>query len=208
MKKEILQDSFRTQVYKISADDYQVSAWSGGKTTEICMLPPTSKYRLNDFDYRISSATVEQEQSNFTSLPGYYRIILPLTKSLTLEHSSQRVKLVPYQQHFFDGGEVTKSYGRCTDFNLIFRKNFHGEIIPIRHQQTFELEPGSDAVCYLLNKGTIKYSSSVETFQKELLEKETLVVKSINRKTELTVTSDEQNPSEVWALLVLISKKE
>lgn len=208
MKTEILQDSFRTNAFTLTEEDYHVTDWSGGKTKEICMRPSTSKFQLIDFDYRVSSATVEQEQTNFTSMPGYYRIILPLENSLTLEHSSQRVTLVPYQQHFFDGGEVTKSYGKCVDFNLIYRKKFHGEIIPIRHQQTFELEPNTDAVCYFLNNGTVKYFNSSESFQKNLSTHQTLVVTSVHQKTELTISSDETKTSDIWALLVLIDKND
>ncbi|HIY91708.1 HutD family protein [Companilactobacillus sp. HBUAS56275] len=206
MRKEISQVSSSVNLTTLTENDYQVSNWSGGKTKELYMRPQTSKYLTNDFDYRVSSATVEQDQTRFTSLPGYKRIILPLHGELALEHTTQRVNLVPYQQHAFDGGEITNSYGRCTDFNLIYRRNFHGEIIPVRHQQTFEMDKGIDIVCYFLTDCTFKYSDPVESLQKELHANETLIVNSVKQKSKLTISSDEKNSSEVLALLVLIDK--
>lgn len=206
MKKELSQVSSRVNLSTLTENDYQVTEWSGGKTNELYMRPSTSMYQLNDFDYRVSSATVEQETTSFTSMPGYKRIILPLNNSLTLEHSTQRIKLVPYQQHAFDGGEVTRSYGKCHDFNLIYRKNFHGEVIPIRHQQTFELEPGIDIVCYFLTDCTFRYSDSIEYLQKELHKNETLIINTIKQKAKLTIAVDNANYSDIWALLALVDK--
>jgi len=208
MKKEISQVSSSVSLITLTENDYQVSNWSGGKTTELYMKPQTSKYLVNDFDYRVSSATVEQSQTKFTSLPGYKRIILPLRNTLTLEHTEQRVSLVPYQQHAFDGGEITKSFGKCVDFNLIYRKNFHGEVIPIRHQQSFELNRGIDIVCYFLTDCTFTYSDPIESLKKELHQNETLIVNSVKQKSKLTISSDEAEPSEVLALLVLIDQNE
>ena len=208
MKKEISQVSSSVNLITLTENDYLVSDWSGGKTKELYLRPQTSKYLINDFDYRISSATVEQNSTTFTSLPGYKRIILPLKGELALEHEQKRVSLVPYQQHAFDGGTETKSYGKCIDFNLIYRRNFHGEIIPIRHQQSFELDKGIDIVCYFLTDCTFEYRDPVESLQKELHENETLIVNSVKQKAKLTISKNETDTTEVLALLVLIDKND
>ena len=57
---------------------FTTSVWSGGKTTEMYLYPQTASYRNRNFLFRISSATVEEEASTFTRLPGIHREILLL----------------------------------------------------------------------------------------------------------------------------------
>ena len=58
--------------------DFKTTEWSGGSTTELFIYPPTSNYESRNFDFRISSATVEIEQSNFTKLPEISRQLMVL----------------------------------------------------------------------------------------------------------------------------------
>ena len=51
--------------------NYSTSAWSGGATTEIRIMPEGSRYADREFLWRLSSATVEVEESTFTALPDY-----------------------------------------------------------------------------------------------------------------------------------------
>lgn len=57
------------------AEDFVTSKWSGGSTTELYIYPPQAVYREGNFKCRISSATVEVEKSDFTSLPGVKRYL-------------------------------------------------------------------------------------------------------------------------------------
>ena len=83
----------------------QVSNWSGGKTTQLFIYPENSEYAKRNFLFRISSATVDCERSEFTSLPGVDRVILPLKGSLHLFYEGHGEKvLAPYEQDRFDGG--------------------------------------------------------------------------------------------------------
>ena len=42
---------------------------------------------------------------------------------MILSHNGgDKITLLPYQVHPFDGGADTHSWGRCTDFNLMLRK--------------------------------------------------------------------------------------
>ena len=52
--------------------------WSGGNTTEFYIFPQDSTYAQRDFQIRISSATVDDPESDFTLLPDFNRIICPL----------------------------------------------------------------------------------------------------------------------------------
>lgn len=109
-------------IYLTSAD-YRSTRWSGGTTTQLFIFPPSASYAKRDFLYRISSATVELEQSEFTDLPDYDRWITTLNGNISLAHDSgQTVHLTPYDVYSFDGGCKTLSIGRCTDFNLMLRK--------------------------------------------------------------------------------------
>lgn len=109
----------------ISPETYLNSSWSGGRTTQLCLLPESASYAARNFDLRISSATVEIEESVFSDLRGYSRIIAPLEGSFDLQHPDrkglQHFHLERYQLHAFDGGEKTLCQGRGRDFNVIFR---------------------------------------------------------------------------------------
>ena len=66
------------EIKKIGRDACRVSSWSGGTTTELSIAPENGNYQSRDFLWRLSSATVELEESTFTSLPDFDRIILTL----------------------------------------------------------------------------------------------------------------------------------
>ena len=58
----------------ISKDSMPVSSWSGGRTTEIFIFPVGERYSDRNFLFRISTAEVELDSSDFTSLPGHERL--------------------------------------------------------------------------------------------------------------------------------------
>lgn len=107
----------------LTKQDYTVSRWSGGSTTQLAIFPPGAVYARQNFLWRLSSATVELERSDFTPLPDYQRYITVLDGAMALAHDGgSPLSLVPGQVHTFDGGSVTCSEGRCTDYNLMVRK--------------------------------------------------------------------------------------
>lgn len=109
---------------KLTAKDYVVSAWSGGITSQIAISPAPARYADRAFLWRVSSASVELEESDFTALPDYRRLIAPLRGAMELRHNGgAAVVLEPYQVHGFSGGDITHSKGRCTDFNLMLRRD-------------------------------------------------------------------------------------
>lgn len=107
-------------VQKITPEDWKTSLWSGGKTNEIVLFPADGDYSLRRFSWRISSATVDNEESDFTPLPGFSRFISTLDQPITLTHDDSSFVLYPGAVHFFSGAEFTHSVGKCSDFNLIF----------------------------------------------------------------------------------------
>lgn len=110
--------------------EYNTSAWSGGTTTEIGIYPETSKYADRDFLWRISSATVDLEESTFTALPDYDRIIMTLEGDIDLCHNGgEWIHLNAFETHSFDGGDDTVSKGKVVDFNLMLRKGKAGGML-------------------------------------------------------------------------------
>ena len=110
-------------LFHMTPDNYIVSQWSGGTTTQVAIAPEGAVYADRDFLWRISSASVDLDESDFTALPDYHRWISTLQGGMTLSHEGgEKIVLAPYQVHQFDGGVDTHSWGRCTDFNLMLRK--------------------------------------------------------------------------------------
>ena len=107
--------------YKIiSSDSYIVSDWTGGTTTELFIYPSTGNFRSGDFQVRCSIATVNVDESIFTSLKGVSRTLMVLKGNIELHHEGHHTsKLKPFEQDSFDGGWKTTSYGKVTDFNLM-----------------------------------------------------------------------------------------
>ena len=113
--------------------EYNTSNWSGGTTTELGIGPEGSRYADRDFLWRISSATVDLEESTFTALPDYDRIIMTLEGEIDLCHNGgQWIHLNAFETHSFDGGDDTVSKGKVVDFNLMTRKGqAGGAMIPL-----------------------------------------------------------------------------
>ena len=109
--------------------DYKVSKWSGGDTTELYLYPEDGDYRSGNFQLRISSATVEVERSEFTSLPGVERYLMIFQGHLDMINGEkEKVSLEPYEVDHFDGGIPTVSYGKVVDFNLMLKNGAGGRM--------------------------------------------------------------------------------
>lgn len=125
----------------LNEEDFKTSAWSGGKTTELFIYPEDSNYNERNFKMRISSATVELNQSQFTKLEGVNRFITPLNDTLRLTHDELEFEnLQPFQVYEFDGGIDTISYGKVKDFNLMLANGARGKL------KSFFIEGGKEII--------------------------------------------------------------
>ena len=112
-----------TSLKLLQSADYLTTMWSGGTTKQLLIFPASAVYANRDFIWRVSSATVELDESDFTPLPDYCRFISTVEGCISLSHDGgKRRVLYAGDIHKFDGGERTHSCGRCTDFNLMLRK--------------------------------------------------------------------------------------
>ena len=125
--------------------DYVVSAWSGGTTTQLAIAPEGALYADRSFLWRVSSAAVELEESEFTALPDYRRLIATLEGEISLRHDGgEPLLLRPLEVHGFDGAWATRSAGRCRDFNLMLRKGrAEGEMeaLSLEESRTLPADP-------------------------------------------------------------------
>ena len=107
----------------LTSQDYVVSHWSGGKTIQVAIAPKGAVYADRDFLWRVSSATADLDESDYTPLPDYQRWLSVFDQPIRLQHDGgEIITLAPYGIHCFDGGAATHSWGRCVDFNLMLRK--------------------------------------------------------------------------------------
>lgn len=113
----------------IHADNQITTAWSGGTTTELFIFPNGSEFAKRNFDFRLSTATVETESSRFTSLVDFNRVLMVLDGQMDLSHKNHhQSSLGKFDLDRFKGVWQTDSIGRCTDFNLIYRNDLQVEM--------------------------------------------------------------------------------
>lgn len=113
----------------LTPENFKTTNWSGGTTTQLFIYPPTADYTKRDFNFRLSTAKVEVEKSNFTSLPGFSRKIMILDGKLTINHENHYTKtLNKFDTDTFEGDWKTTAVGICTDFNLMTAGKTHGEL--------------------------------------------------------------------------------
>lgn len=125
-------------ILHLTTTDFRTSTWSGGTTTELFLYPTNGSYAARNFRLRISSATVDLDESDFTALPGVERYITPLQGSFTLTHPNcTPVVLEPLAAPYRFSGEIpTHCVGKATDFNLMLkgcagRMELHRSTAPI-----------------------------------------------------------------------------
>lgn len=114
--------------YKIlKEEDFNISNWTGGKTRQLAIYPADGNYLERTFLWRLSSATCELDESDFSKLPDYDRVLVVLRGKVVLAHDGVRVaRLNELEQDRFSGGYKTKSFGKITDYNLMVRKGNEG----------------------------------------------------------------------------------
>ena len=124
------------------------SRWSGGITTQLAIWPAGADYASRDFQWRISSAVVEEESSVFTHLPGVRRFLMTLSGELSLVYDgTENIHMTPLRDVFrFDGGKETTSAGRCVDFNLMLCGGFRGDIGPLNAPAAVQLPFGNSGL--------------------------------------------------------------
>ncbi len=119
-----------------TAKGRQTINWASGTSTELFIHPADGSFAARNFLFRISTATVEAEESNFTFFEGITRHLMILKGELELVHEGRYTKhLKPFDQDVFSGEWSTRSKGRVTDFNLMLKAGAEGSLTHHHLQQ-------------------------------------------------------------------------
>ena len=198
-----------TNITLLRVNNFQVSDWSGGKTKQLYLSPPTGHYSKRDFDYRLSTATVELAESQFSDLSGFHRILMSLDHTLHLHNASRQEEtvLAPFTPYFFEGSDSITSRGTCTDFNLIYSDHYQGQMIAISNGQELSQDDEIQFI-YALGDLTVTVTNlpvlNLEAEQLLIVEKET-------QETELQIMFSSNQPQgtplAIWAGLTHIPTK-
>ena len=140
--------------WTIRAAEMKTSDWSGGRTTEIFIHPEGTSVGARDFEVRVSTATVELDETTFSDYSGYIRRIMPVEGGFELTIDEQdRIKLERFDATTFDGGRHVCSVGKCRDFNVIHRPNWLGGLRTIAPGDAFDCPaPGFSGVYALCDQ--------------------------------------------------------
>jgi environmental stress-induced protein Ves len=116
-------------IQQFIADNRNTINWASGTSTEIFIYPFSGSFADRDFLFRLSTATVEAEESNFTFFEGITRHLMILKGHLELIHEGRYNKhLEPFDQDVFSGEWSTRSIGKVTDFNLMLKAGATGSL--------------------------------------------------------------------------------
>jgi len=144
----------------LNNQQFKMSNWSGGTTTELFIFPHDASYQKRNFIFRLSTARVEMEKSEFTSLPGVTRKIMILDGEIRINHQNHYAKnLRKFDVDTFEGDWKTTSVGRCTDFNLMTTEKISVDLTAVVIEENqlldYPVEPGWDWLIIYLYSGHI-----------------------------------------------------
>ena len=156
------------------------------------LYPENGDYRSGNFQLRISSATVEADRSEFTSLPGVDRYLMIFQGHLDMIHGAkEKVSLEPYEVDHFDGGVPTVSYGKVVDFNLMLKNGARGrmEALCLEIGQEWKVTPEKDEnfLAIYVREGSVLIGDV------ELGPHELGVIRQWNTKAEIKVAARKQS---------------
>lgn len=170
--------------------DFLVSNWSGGKTIQLYIYPASASYSERNFKQRISIAHVEQEASDFTSLPGFQRKLMVLNGEVQIFHEGHHSKrLRQFESDEFDGAWTTRSIGKCVDFNVMTSPELNSELsaLNLKRGQVTLLETGTNTSLFLyLKNGSVMIETQGENF--EVMQNQLLKLNFVHNE-ELKITS-------------------
>ena len=157
----------------IKAASFVSNNWGGGSTTELFCFPDTASYTERNFDFRLSTATVEAETSTFTPLEGVDRTLMVLEGSMTLAHENHHSKLLnKFEIDRVNGGWKTTSQGKCSDFNLMTRGGVKGDVKGVIIEQgksiDYHLEDKSNWQFIYVTKGSLNVDINSNSDQLQL----------------------------------------
>ncbi len=177
----------------IKSSELSTINWSGGTTTQLAIYPKDADYKKLNFQFRISTATVEAEESIFTSLPNISRKLMILDGEIKIDHKHHHSKIIKkFEQDEFSGDWDTKSFGKAIDFNLMMNGKASGEIeaITIEHTNAILLESEFNYYGFYIYIGETTLSIQDKIFKVNKGDFINLYTENEMRKVNLQTTHD------------------
>jgi environmental stress-induced protein Ves len=150
----------------------QANRWASGETTQLFIYPATADFIRRDFQLRISTATVEQEESNFTIFTGITRRLMVLEGAIRLEHIGRHtVHLEPLEPYTFEGDWETKGFGKVRDFNLMTTGKASGGLsaMTLAPGAACKLETTADIDLIYVQQGSVAFGTEILEAKDSLL---------------------------------------
>ena len=146
----------------IRKSELNTTKWTGGTTTQLTIFPKEATYAARNFVFRISTAKVEDQTSEFTSLPGISRVIMILEGEIVLNHENKYSKnLKKFETDIFKGEWKTTGIGQVIDFNLMTSDKAVGRIegIFLQKKHSIDFELSNQVLGLYLHKGCLSINN-------------------------------------------------
>ncbi len=118
--------TYLTRILK--KEDHLRTNWSGGTTSQLAIYPKSAKVEDQNFQWRVSTAKIEMDESKFTTFPEFQRELMVIRGSLTLisQEYQFQVNLDAFEKTSFKGDWETTSIGKTENFNLLMKRECSG----------------------------------------------------------------------------------
>ncbi len=181
------------EILHLTKDDARRMPWKngGGVTEELALWPQEADVARNDFEWRISRASVERS-GPFSSFVGCERVLVVVSgDGLELSHdAAPRARLHPLEPYAFSGDWNTTARvigARVEDFGVIVRRDRWRagvEVLRLGARRVLEELPPGDAFVHVLHGNLVaRVSDEDEPF--ELDERASLWIHEITRPAEI-----------------------
>jgi environmental stress-induced protein Ves len=199
------------QILHLTPSDARRLPWKNnrGFTHELALWPAHASFERNDFDWRISKASIS-EAGPFSSFDGFDRVlVITNTNGLTLEHGrhAPRARIRPLEPYKFSGDWPTTAEltnGRVDDFNVLTRRGCFAaevQVLKLAHRRVREPLDSAHALVHVLH-GAASARITGEEAPFDLAPGESLLATELNTRDELDIAGASDD---TLALLVRIT---
>ncbi len=150
----------------IKQSDITPTSWSGGKTWTYYIEPAGATLAERNFDIRISSASVELDQSTFSDFSGYTRYFSVLSNSVVLQINGDKQTVDQTSLIKFSGSDQVISYGKTRDINVFIKQGISAKVFWQSGTIKGPMMAFADDCLYILQNGeklTVKRALCIET---------------------------------------------
>jgi len=188
-------NTINMKTHLLKKSDFAHSSWAGGETTQLFIYPYESDFKSRKFDFRISTATVKIEESDFTSLSGFSRKLMVLDGEILLKHKNHHiVKLKKFEVDNFEGSWETKCIGTCEDFNIITKSGIASELyhLNVCNNELIKLKYNNKTsfISIYVFKGSIELN--ISNISQKIEEGNLLLIENVN-KEKITISGKSES---------------